>query len=449
MSINFNYSDLYERATTPPFGDEVQFIYTDIIESDTDSDSDSDYDNENNYELSTTNFIELELESEESYQSERTIGNFSIYIHPDEIMNKNFEIICDNMEVDKYYEKVEKLRLSTHFTFIKKIIDIITNIYPFSIIFGDIISTLYMYDHFKDTEFNSMNIKYTQLYILYDSKNGIEKLINKISFIVNINYQYSLDNKNIIFFTVKDEKGYVYNIYLHLFYIPNIFCNLLKTTSPYANREKVELNLTKNDMKKLHFLNRFLHHRIGIIYNTWKHDYVALEEKNNKYFLDCIENTNIENCIFDKKLKYIENEDIDIINPYKELEIFLNNIDFSNSIILSRLNMFINSNIIMYFVQKGWKYENINKIEFDHDDCCFICSNKKSDFLELNKNLDVYKISVNCCKESIKGICASCFVKNSMECYKKLKSCYLCPFCKKEHIFYNKVVNDFILKNNK
>ena len=103
----------------------------------------------------------------------------------------------------------------------------------------------------------------------------------------------------------------------------------------------------------------------------------------------------------------------------------------------------------MYFVQKGWKYENIKKTSFEDDNSCFICCNKKSDFLELNKNLDLYKISVNCCKESIEGICVGCFVKNSMECYKKLKSSYVCPFCKKEHIFYNKKINDFLLRDNK
>lgn len=414
IPISFSIVDI---ATTPPHSD------------DDNTDSSSEY----------------ETDSNQSDGDDQENPVYMMYYHTDQYFDNNFNMISKNIGMDNYYEKVDNLRLSKHIHFMKKIMDNIFSFYSNSIIFGDIISTLYMYDKLIDTELNSINLKFTQIYVLHDTKTNIESIVGKLSTFVCINYHYTIENKSIIYFTVKDDNGYIYNIYIHIHHIPSLYCNLLKSNSPYLNKEPVELNLVNQDMKDLYFLNRFKHHRMGKILNNWSYDYVILENINNKIFLNVLENSDVENCVINKKLEYIKSKDVSMINPYKELEIFFNNIQFTkNNVIFSRINMFIHTNIMLFFVQKGWTFEqNIKKVKFDEE--CFICCNKASDFSVFHHEMDIYKISINCCKEAIDGICVKCFIKNAMECYKNLKSSYICPFCKKEHYFYHKDINHYLL----
>jgi len=404
-----------------------------IIEYNTPPQSENDSDSSDQYE------------TDSDYEDDQDNPIYMMYYHTDKYFDNNFNMISKNIGMDNYYEKVNNLRLSKHIYFMKKLMDNIFTFYNNSIIFGDIVSTLYMYDQLIDTELNSINLKFTQIYVLNENKSNIELFIARLNSSVCVNYHYNLQNKSIIYFSVKDDCGYIYNIYIHIYHIPSLYSNLLKSNSPYLNKEPVELNLTNDDIKEFYFLNRFKHHRIGKILNGWTYEYVVFENINDKFYLNVLENTEIKDILINKKLEYIKNKDVDMINPYKELEIFFNKIQFTknNKIIFSRINMFIHTNIILFFIQKGWTFENMKKTKYDDE--CFICCNKESDFSQNYQELDIYKISINCCKESINGICVKCFIKNVIECYKNLKSHYICPFCKKEHCFYHKDINNYLL----
>lgn len=420
-NIMYALEFIIENSTTPP------------TQSENNSDTDSD---------------DYETDSNQSVEDNHMNHNeFFLNYTNDNFLNEHFNIISKNIGINDYYEKVDNLRLSKHIYIIKKLIDNIFSVYDNSIICGDIVSTLYLYDNLLNTELNSLNLKFTQIYVIHEYRISLESIISKLNKFACINYNNTDDEKNVISITVRDDQGYIYNIYIHLFYTPSLYSNLMKSNSPYWNKENVELNISDNDVKKYYFLNRFKHHRLSLISNGWAYDYTIIDKIQDKYVLIPSEKSkDLIDSIKNKKLQYIENEDVKMLNPYKELEIFFSNFNFNN-IIMSRLNIFIHTNIILFFIQKGWIFDNMSKELFDENDICFICCNKVSDFSNDYKNLDIYKISIKCCKESINGICLKCFIQNSIECYKSLKSHYICPFCKKEHCFYNKEIHKFLIKS--
>lgn len=124
-----------EQPEIIPISFSIVDVATTPLHSDDDTDSSSEY----------------ETDSNQSDGDDQDNPVFMMYYHTDQYFDNNFNMISKNIGMDNYYEKVHNLRLSKHINFLKKIMDNIFSFYTNSIIFGDIISTLYMYDKLIDT----------------------------------------------------------------------------------------------------------------------------------------------------------------------------------------------------------------------------------------------------------------------------------------------------------
>jgi len=415
-------------------------------------------DNDSNY---STDTVELDdsgyrTSPTTTFQNQSGTHIFGLGLDLPRNQQVDFTLLRNNMLTDiryiqsniplSYSIPVKILNLSNYFNFVKYVIDIVLNVYRSGIVCGDIISDMYMFDNFIDPTYNMNCLRVNEIHFLVESNISIELFLNTLVIISksNLLYYYMYDNKYIISLEVKDIKGYIHNLIVYIHYIPNLYKNKLKSNSPYACNDDIELGIDNEQYSKLTFLNRFEHQKLVKIKSDWCNQYVCLEKFDNKYLLVKSEYTDVIETVKSKKLVYSK---LDSINTYyySDLEKYFkySKTKYRDQTTLSRLNMFINTSVILSFIQRGWEFENLKSIPFFKDQSCFICSNKYSDFDE-NDNLYMFKISLGCCTESYNGICLECFLKNSIECYHKLKSAYICPFCKQESKIYNKEICEHI-----
>lgn len=345
-----------------------------------------------------------------------------------------------------YSKPVSIVTVSNYFNFVKYIIDIVLNVYRTGIVCGDLVSEMYMVDNFIDPKYNMNCLRINEIHFLVESNISIELFLNTIVIISRstLLYYYMYDNKYIISLEVKDNEGYIHNLIIYIHYIPNLYKNKLKSNSPYVCNDDVELGINDEQFSNMYFINRFEHQKLVKIKSDWNGQYVCFQKFDNKYLLIKSEYSKVIEKVKDKNLVYTG---VDLINTnyYSDLEKYFkySKTKYRDQTTLSRLNMFINTSIILSFIQKGWEFEHLKSVPFFKDQSCFICSNKYLDIDEYDE-LYMYKVSLGCCKESKNGICLDCFMKNSVECYQKLKSSYICPFCKQESKIYNKEICEHI-----
>lgn len=406
---------------------EILLDYINILGQDSDRQTESDYSsNEDNIPSEPVR---------PTVEFDNLVTNLSqIYDKLSYDMDYIYEIM--NIKYSKYLEISYVSKLLNLYRYICYTV---CNIFKNCLVCGDIVYEFYLLDKLIDPKINILNLRKKDIFFMIDSFHSyidIETITNSIVLLAKctLSFYYQYDDRYVINLEIKNYDNETFYLTIHIFLCKKLYDSKYANNSPYLKNEKIKLNLKNDFMKKLFFLNKFKHNRLCMIKNNWGTDYVALEEQNDEYFLNEIEKSEINNFLISKKLEYIYFDE-SAVNGLLELETFFkfSYLKKKDSIVLSRLYNFINTIYILYFVEKGWTFNNIKCIEFEKNDSCYICSNDHKDF-----GIDIiYKISINCCKESINGICLNCFIKNVMENYKILKSYYSCPFCKKEHIFYN------------
>lgn len=361
-------------------------------------------------------------------------------------LNTDLNFIYDLMNI-RYSKYPDISYISKLLNMYRYIIFVICNLFKNCIVAGDLITEMYLMDNFIDPKLNFLNLRKKEIFFIVDSNHtliDIETLTNSILLLTKctLSYYYQYHDKYIINLECLNYDNETFYLSIHILCVPKLLDCKYMNISPYLKNEKVKINICKEKLKKFYFLNKFQHNRLCLVKNNWGNDYVVIENENDECYVEKVDNSYIKDIIFNKNLKYTTNIDNSHLEGINELETFFkfSYLKKKDSIILSRLYNFINTIYIIYFLEKGWVYENIKIIDFKNNDSCYICSYEYNDY----KADDIYKISINCCKEAINGICLNCFVKNVMENYKILKSFYSCPFCKKEHIFYNQKISKIV-----
>jgi len=361
-------------------------------------------------------------------------------------LNTDLNFIYDimNIKYSKYPDMQYTCKLLNLY---RHIIYVICNLFKNCLVGGDLISEIYMIDNFIDPKLNFLNLRKKEIFFIVDSTHSlidIETLTNSILLLTKctLTYYYQYHDRYIINLEILNYDHETFYLSIHILSVPKLLDCKYMNISPYLKNEKVKINFSKEKFKKFYFLNKFEHNRLCLVKNNWGNDYVVIENENDEYYVNKIENSKIKDILFNKFLKYSTDIDNSAVEGMNELETFFkySYLKKKDNIILSRLYNFINTIYILFFLEKGWTFENIKTINFEKNDSCYICSYEYKDY----KADDIYKVSINCCRESINGICLNCFVKNVMENYKILKSYYSCPFCKKEHIFYNQKISKLI-----
>lgn len=357
-------------------------------------------------------------------------------------LNNSLNHIYKNSDI-MYCKKLEISYLSKILNTYRYIINIITNIYKNSIICGDLITDMYLLDNLVDPIITINDLRGREIYFLVDNFISEEILINTIILLSKCTLSYYFHNKNNFYINLElqNHDGEIYNLSLVIVKCKHLFLENYQSISPYFMNKKIELAISEEEYKSYLFLNKYIHNNICMVKNTWGYDYVSIVRQNNNFYLDSIENTDIHNIILNKKLIFNNDPESCALSNIKELEILFkeNNLRKKDNLTISRLFMFLNTIFILSYVEKGWKFNDLKSVPFNVNDSCYICYNNYKDFKNYEKNY-MYKVSLNCCTEASYGICLQCFVKNSIENHKILKSFYCCPFCKKEHIFYNENV---------
>lgn len=358
----------------------------------------------------------------------------------DAIMKKDIENIKKIFNF-KYFENKGLKFLTKYYNLVHSIVDVVFNIYKNAILVGDIVSDLYLFDNRVDV-FKSLNTSTSceLIFICHDNQNiTFDNVINILSLMTKsrLLYYYSFGKSNFVSIDLKDSSGYIFTFMLHFLQVPNLFKFDFKSKSPYDLNDKIQLELTNDQLYNLSLnIFRFEHQKMAMIKNGLFNEYVLFDNGNNifsNFYLDKL-NSDLENIVIFRKLKYQDKS----IFYQKEIEYYLK-YDFSKKtkqgLILSRLNMIIQTYIILQFIHKNWEFENLKRTIFNKEDKCYICYNDYDDF-NIDNN-DIYKISYKCCNESENGICITCFINNFISCHSDLKSSFICPFCKKSNYFHN------------
>jgi len=361
-------------------------------------------------------------------------------------LNTDLNFIYDIMNI-KYSKYPDISYVSKLLNMYRYIIFVVCNLFKNCIVGGDLITEMYLMDNFIDPKLNFLNLRKKEIFFIVDSTHSlidIETLTNSILLLTKctLSYYYQYHDRYIINLECQNYDNETFYLAIHILSVPKLLDCKYMNISPYLKNEKVKINISKEKLKNFYFLNKFQHNRLCLVKNKWGNDYVVIENENDECYVEKVDNSNIKDIIFNKNLKYTTDIDNSHMEGINELETFFkfSYLKKKDSIVLSRLYNFINTVYIVYFLEKGWVYENIKMIDFKNNDSCYICSYEYKDY----KADNIYKISINCCKEAINGICLNCFVKNVLENYKILKSFYSCPFCKKEHIFYNQKISKIV-----
>jgi len=398
--------------------------------------------------LDYINLISEETISEREYEDENEspiyevdnniLGHIPNISNLYDKLNTDLIFIYDIMNIT--YSKYPDISyVSKLLNMYRYIIFVICNLFKNCIVAGEIISEIYLIDNFIDPKLNFLNLRKKEIFFIVDSNYSlidIETLTNSILLLTKckLSYYYQYHDRYIINLEFQNYDNETFYLVIQILSVPKLLDCKYTNISPYLKNEKVKINIPKEKFKKFYFINKFQHNRLCFLKNNWGNDYVVIEHENDECYLEKVENSNIKDIVLNKQLKYIINIDSSHMEAMNELESFFkfSYLKKKESIILSRLYNFINTIYIVYFLEKGWIYENIKMINFNNNDSCYICSYEYNDY----KEDDIYKIAINCCKEANNGICLNCFVKNVMENYKILKSFYSCPFCKFK-IMYN------------
>lgn len=405
--------------------------------------------------LDYINLLSEETISEREYDDENTsptnmVNNILEHIpnlsNVYDKLNTDLNFIYDIMNIT--YSKYPDISyVSKLLNMYRYIIFVVCNLFKNCIVCGDLISEMYLMDNFIDPKLNFLNLRKKEIFFIVDSNYSlidIETLTNSILLLTKskLSYYYQYHDRYVINLECQNYDNETFYLAIQILSVPKLLDCKYMNISPYLKNEKVKINISKEKFKKFYFLNKFQHNRLCLVKNSWGNDYVVIEHENDECYVEKVENSNIKDIVFNKQLKYTMDIDNSHMEAMNELEAFFKSsyLKKKESIILSRLYNFINTIYIVYFLEKGWVYENIRMIDFNNNDSCYICSYEYKDY----KADDIYKISINCCKEATNGICLNCFVKNVMENYKILKSFYSCPFCKKEHIFYNQNISKIV-----
>lgn len=366
-------------------------------------------------------------------------------IHDDTItdilLKKDLGVISSIFHFD--YSAKTSLRDNTRFCkSIHQLITVIYNIYKNSIFMGDIVSDLYLNDNYIKPFENVNSMKYNDIIVFVEEipTLSFETITNMITLMTKSTISYYYNSLNLIFLclNMKDSEHNIYDINIKIVSVPYLFKINSKTKCPYELNQKIYLNITD---KNLYYhtldLHRFEHQKLALIKNNMFTEYVEFGKDTYGYFIDQLSEP-LSNIVKNRQIKYVDSDK----NHRRELELYLR-YDFSTHtrqpLILNRINMYIQTNMILKYVFKGWIFgDSLKRIDFTKNSNCYICYNDYDDLNNVpNQNVDLFKIKYVCCKESEQGICVHCFVNTVKTCHRNLKSSFICPFCKKSNYFYN------------
>ena len=359
----------------------------------------------------------------------------------DIVLRKDLNKITNSFYFD-YTQRAEKEDMVRFCKMMHTLINVVHNVFKNSIFMGDIISDLYLNDNYIQPFYNVNNMKTAELIVLVEEVPGLsfENVINMIILMSksSVTYYYSTAQIVIMCLNMKDSHGNIYDITLTIGTMPHLFKLAHKSKCPYELKDKVYLNCTDKDLYYYTLdLLRFEHQRLAIIKTNMFSEYVEMRKYRDGYFIDRMSGS-LTWLIESKTLRYMD----PALNPQREIEYYLRydfNLRTRQPLILSRLNMYIQTNIILKYVYKGWTFkESLKRIPFLANDSCFICYHDYEDFINQTHNkVDLFKITYNCCKESEQGICVQCFINTVKTCHRALRSNFICPFCKKSNTFYS------------
>lgn len=432
-------------------GENLSRRYEDIILeylnllTDTGSSSDeNERNNEENLLIRNENGLSSRGTGISIYRLDMPNNNRGAILYDD--LNKSIDHIYKNSDI-YYSKKLEISYLSKIFNTYKYIINIIVNIYKNCIVCGDLLTDMYLLDNLINPNISINEMRGREIYFLVDNFISDDLLISTLILLskCTLSFYFHFKDRFHLNLEIQNYDGEIFYLCLIIVKSNKLFSENFQSISPYVTNRKIELEITLEEYKKYLFLNKFEHNGLCMVKNIWRFDYTGLVFIDDKFYLDKIENTKIKYLIENKKLLYNNN----IIHcPYsniKELELLFkpDQLYKKDNLTKSRLYMFLNNVYILSYIERGWTYDDLHLKIFEENDSCYICSNNYKDYNKKD-NTYIYKISLNCCKEASNGICLECFVKNAMQNYKILKSFYCCPFCKKEHIFYNKKISKMI-----